>query len=364
MKILLSTFSNSFQIWRLSKNIVTTTMEHKISLDFEHSIESHGHRLGIGWISYSNGLFASSCSDMVKLWNPMTGKSVATIFGKDLGDASLTAGILLSNEWLVIGDKIGNIFIVDTATRDVVERYPSVIPGSSIIMIKVKLDIMLVSDRSSVHIWNVGRSSRGSPVLHQIGTLEEASDSVVSIALSPDTKFVAVSLIDCTVRIYYRDSLKFFLSLYGHKLPVVAMDFSSDNHLIATASSDKNFKIWGLDFGDCHRSIFAHSEALTGILWIPRTHLLMTSSRDRTIKYWDGDTFEHITTLKGHHAEVTALAISPEGKLLFSAGGLDKSCRLWNRSEEQVLWWMLFIRRFSSKMNETRKLMSDLLPIC
>ena len=56
------------------------------------------------------------------------------------------------------------------------------------------------------------------------------------------------------------DSLKFFLSLYGHKLPVMCIDISSDGALIVTGSQDKNIKIWGLDFGDCHKSIFAHDD--------------------------------------------------------------------------------------------------------
>jgi WD40 repeat protein len=56
------------------------------------------------------------------------------------------------------------------------------------------------------------------------------------------------------------DSLKFFLSLYGHKLPVLCMDISSDGDLMVTGSMDKNLKIWGLDFGDCHKSIFAHAD--------------------------------------------------------------------------------------------------------
>lgn len=56
------------------------------------------------------------------------------------------------------------------------------------------------------------------------------------------------------------DSLKFYLSLYGHKLPVMCIDISSDGELIVTGSQDKNLKIWGLDFGDCHKSIFAHGD--------------------------------------------------------------------------------------------------------
>ena len=41
---------------------------------------------------------------------------------------------------------------------------------------------------------------------------------------------------------YYADSMKFFLSLYGHKLPVLCMDISSDSTLLLTGSSDKNIK--------------------------------------------------------------------------------------------------------------------------
>lgn len=61
-------------------------------------------------------------------------------------------------------------------------------------------------------------------------------------------------------QVLFMDSLKMYLSLYGHKLPVLCMDMSSDGDLIVTGSIDKNLKIWGLDFGDCHKSIFAHSE--------------------------------------------------------------------------------------------------------
>ena len=53
---------------------------------------------------------------------------------------------------------------------------------------------------------------------------------------------------------------QFFLSLYGHKLPVLCLDISSDSELLVSGSADRNVKIWGLDFGDCHKSIFAHDD--------------------------------------------------------------------------------------------------------
>jgi len=37
---------------------------------------------------------------------------------------------------------------------------------------------------------------------------------------SRDGKYIAVALLDSTVKVFFEDSLKFSLSLYGHRLPV------------------------------------------------------------------------------------------------------------------------------------------------
>jgi len=60
------------------------------------------------------------------------------------------------------------------------------------------------------------------------------TDDVLSVKYSPDGKLLAVSLLDSTVKVFYQDSLKFFLSLYGHKvntlilrLPFILLNMSS-----------------------------------------------------------------------------------------------------------------------------------------
>ena len=115
------------------------------------------------------------------------------------------------------------------------------------------------------------------------------TDEVLSVRYSPNNKFLAVALLDSTVKVFYQDTLKFFLSLYGHKLPVLSMDISHDSKLIVTCSADKNVKIWGLDFGDCHKSIFAHDESIMQVAFEKDSHYFWTVSKDKLLKYWDGD---------------------------------------------------------------------------
>lgn len=135
------------------------------------------------------------------------------------------------------------------------------------------------------------------------------TDDVLAVKYSPDGRLLAVSLLDSTVKVFYADTLKFFLSLYGHKvrsltfphpwwftdgllsiqLPVLALDISSDSKLIVTCSADKNVKIWGLDFGDCHRSLFAHDESVMQVAFERGTHYFWSVGKDKLLKYWDGD---------------------------------------------------------------------------
>ena len=118
------------------------------------------------------------------------------------------------------------------------------------------------------------------------------------------------------------DTLKFFLSLYGHKLPALTLDISSDSSLIVTGSADKNVKIWGLDFGDCHKSIFAHDDSVTGVQFIPNTHYFFTVGKDGLLKQWDADNYERIITLKGHINEVSIFF-----PLIFQSAGMSFSSK-------------------------------------
>merc|ERR1712223_1992775 len=161
-------------------------------------------------------------------------------------------------------------------------------------------------------------------------------EDALAVRLSSDGRLVAVSLLDSTIKVFFVDTFKFFLSLYGHKLPALALDISTDNTLAVTGSADKNIKIWGLDFGDCHKSIFAHDDNITAVQFIPNTHMFFTIGKDGMLKQWDADNFQRILTLEAHHGEIWSLALSPNGKYVVTSGH-DKTLRLWERTQEPLV---------------------------
>jgi WD40 repeat protein len=71
--------------------------------------------------------------------------------------------------------------------------------------------------RLSLFYWQI-QSGKLLSLAH-VRTLK-MTDEVLSVKYSPNGKLLAVSLLDFTVKVFYQDSLKFFLSLYGHKVSV------------------------------------------------------------------------------------------------------------------------------------------------
>ncbi|KAM7066783.1 WD repeat-containing protein 3 [Acridotheres tristis] len=298
-----------------------------------------GHRSDVRTLAFSSDNIAilSAAAESVKIWNRSTLQCIRTMEC----EYALCSLFVPGDRQVIIGTKTGKLQLFDLASGSLIETLDAhdgavwsialspdqhgFVTGGADKCVKF-WEFELVKDESSVQ-------KRLSMKHVRILQLDE---DVLCVRYSPNQKLLAVSLLDCTVKVFYVDTLKFFLSLYGHKLPVLCMDICYDGTLIATGSADRNVKIWGLDFGDCHRSLFAHDDSVMYLQFVPKSHLFFTAGKDSKIKQWDADKFEHIQTLEGHHQEVWCLALSPNGDYVVSASH-DKSLRLWERTREPLI---------------------------
>ncbi|XP_050243242.1 uncharacterized protein LOC126691952 [Quercus robur] len=309
------------------------------------AIELQGHRSDVRSVTLSsdNSLLMSTSHNAVKIWNPSTGSCLRTIdsgyglCGLIIPDNKY-ARVETKGGYALVGTKDGTLEIIDIGSGtclEVVEAHGGSV--RSIAAIPNENGFVTGSADHDVKFWEYEvkqKSGQGTKCLtvSNVRTMK-MNDDVLVVAVSPDAKYIAVALLDCTVKVFFADSLKFFLSLYGHKLPVLCMAISSDGDLIVTGSADKNLKIWGLDFGDCHKSIFAHADSVMAVQFVHNTHYMFSVGKDRLVKYWDADKFELLLTLEGHHADVWCLAISNRGDFIVT-GSHDRSIRRWDRTEE------------------------------
>lgn len=324
------------------------------------TLDMYGHPTGIRSIALSSDdvLACTVSKSVTKVWN-IANRSCL----RSLPLASSTASgatsyyglcsiFLPGNTHVIIGTREGHLLILDVASGDIVYTEENAHDGAiwSLDLRRPNpeheetIAIVTGSADKVVKFWDVERQDEEEeemnhhPMVVHTRSLQ-MSDDVVAVryshSMEPSKRMVFVSSLDCTVKVFFDDSLKFFLSLYGHKLPALALDSADDDSILATGGADKTIKIWGLDFGDTHRTLHGHADSITDLKFVKRSHYFFTTGKDGTVRYWDADRFAQILILNGHAAEVSCLALSRTGAFVLT-GGMDRQIRVWERTKDIV----------------------------
>lgn len=292
-------------------------------------LDLQGHRSDVRAVAVSgDGLTIATCStDGVKLWSGSTHQCMRTCSHDAEGEIFGTCiAFAPGGRLLVLGTKNGTCQLLDASSGECLQSVDCAhhMPGSqknaahagsdsedadggrigsAIWAVAVRPDgkgFCTGGADKMVKFWEFceaeadsGPGGRAGGVRATIEKQLQMESDVLCLAYnhqkSADKLLVAIGLLDSTVKLFFDDSMKFFLSLYGHKLPVLSLDISSDGKILVSGSADKTIKIWGLDFGDCHRSLVGHKDSVTCIRFQTDTHYFFSCSKDGSVKYWDAD---------------------------------------------------------------------------
>jgi WD40 repeat protein len=159
-------------------------------------------------------------------------------------------------------------------------------------------------------------------------TLTGHSDSVWSVAYSPDGQTLASGSWDKTIKLWNVKTGNLLQTLTGHSDQVRSVAYSPDGQTLASGSSDKTIKLWNVRTGNLLQTLTGHSDSVW-LAYSPDGQTLASGSWDNTIKIWDVKTGNLLQTLTGHSDSVYSVAYSPDGQTLAS-GSSDNTIKLWN----------------------------------
>jgi WD40 repeat protein len=160
-------------------------------------------------------------------------------------------------------------------------------------------------------------------------TLEGHTDSVTSVAFSPDGKQIVSGSDDTTIKLWDAVTGAVLQTLEGHTYYIRSVAFSPDSKQIVSGSSDKTVKLWDTVTGVVLQTLEGHTDYVESVAFSPDGKQIVSGSSDNMVKLWDTVTGKVLQTLEGHTDYVKSVAFSPDGKQIVS-GSDDNTVKLWD----------------------------------
>lgn len=249
-------------------------------------------------------LASGSWDESIKLWQVATGKEIYTLTSH--------------GNWI---NSVAFSPIFPNPCDQEQETYLQRLSSSSKASIGLGWILASGSADSTVKLWQVNTGT-------EIRSFTGHSDSVWSVAFSPDGQLLASGSADSTIKLWQVNTGREIRTFTGHSFFVHSVAFSPNGQLLASGSADRTIKLWQVTTGEEIRTFIGHSEAVCSVAFNPKGQLLASGSWDKTIKIWQISTGTEICTLCGHSNYVRSVAFSPDGQTIVS-GSDDDTIKIW-----------------------------------
>lgn len=168
--------------------------------------------------------------------------------------------------------------------------------------------------------------------------------SITCLCISNDDQFVFVGSKDAVIVKYSLSDCKKvgiipFVKqgqnhISGHSRRILCLAVSTDSKFLAVGDESKDIYIWDPTNLKFIKQLTGHKGSITGLCFKKETHTLYSCSKDRTAKVWNLDEMTYVETLFGHQDTVSSIDTLFKDRVVTSGG---KDLRIWKITEETQL---------------------------
>jgi eukaryotic-like serine/threonine-protein kinase len=164
--------------------------------------------------------------------------------------------------------------------------------------------------------------------------LAAGSARLVGGSGTPSSRFIDSVVFPAVVKVWDATERKETATLSGHQAGVQALTFAPDGKSLVSASVVGEVILWDLPAGTQRQVLGNFQVPVLALGFSPAGHRLALGGgdlrrRETLLKILDPATGHETAKLQGHRGAVFALAFSPDGETLATAG-LDQAIKLWD----------------------------------
>jgi DNA-binding beta-propeller fold protein YncE len=156
----------------------------------------------------------------------------------------------------------------------------------------------------------------------------DVGSPVLSVAVTPDGKYVVSGSEDKTVRVWELATGKEVRRFMGHRSGVNRVAVTPDGQYVVSGSHDETVRLWELATGKEVRPFTGHKNWVSSVAVTPDGKYIVSGSWDNTVRLWELATGQEVRQFTGHESWVRSVAVTPDGQYVVS-GSDDKTVRLW-----------------------------------
>jgi WD40 repeat protein len=161
-------------------------------------------------------------------------------------------------------------------------------------------------------------------------TLPDHTDSVCSLAFSPDGKLLASGGLDGLLLLWETASGQKVHELAGYSPRNSLLAFSPDGTTVAAGGEDGSINFWDVTSGEPRESLRGHTGPVRAVAYSPDGRTLASAGSDKTVRWIDLASRRSLQVFQGN-TSFTHLAFSPDGRTLAAVGDApEKTVRLWD----------------------------------
>jgi RNA polymerase sigma factor (sigma-70 family) len=178
-----------------------------------------------------------------------------------------------------------------------------------------------------IRLWEPGSGK-------ELRKLEADAHVVTGLALSPDgTALAAACHVDRTIRLWDVPGGKPLARTGGHDGGVAFLAVSPDGRRVATSAYDGTTRVWDAATG---RQLRQFDRSGPCAFTPDGESLISGGLRDGTVRAWDLATGRELWQFRDHPGSIRAMALTPDGKRLVTAGN-DSTLRLWDLTTRRLV---------------------------